>query len=584
LLYTILAAHAQADTSQFLRQYCAACHSGKAAQGGFSLEHWSTDVHARLRAKERIENGSMPPKGLPAPSLDLRESITAQILADLKAEACTVGIVTGPRPLRRLNRDEYSATIEDLLDIHLDLASRLPEDGAGGEGFDNAAETLFLSPLHSEKYLDTAKFALDYAAKEAKSRERLLVAKPTPNTPPAAAARAILAAFLPRAFRRPVSTSEIDSYLALFRQAQQLGHSFEPAVFFSLRAALVSPQFLFRQETGQYALASRLSYFLWGSMPDDLLRDLAAQGILDQPKILAKLVPRMLRHDRSLRLAQRFTAQWLKTRDLHLELEEELRADIRLQPALFFREMLVRQRSLLDLIDSEHTIGTSNLETHFNLKLPLDPGRRKQPQWVALPPNSNRGGILGMPAMLAVSSHVDRTSPVLRGAFLLDAVLGTPPPPAPPNVPPLETNVTAKTVRERLEQHRANPACASCHSRIDPLGFALENYDPLGRWRDFDSGKPVDNRAELHDGRKFAGPAELRQLLLEKKSLFLRNLTNKMLGYALGRGLTLQDSCAVDAILEDTAHNGFNSAKWIDAIVLSKPFRANSTNSEAPKP
>jgi Protein of unknown function (DUF1588)/Protein of unknown function (DUF1585) len=194
---------------------------------------------------------------------------------------------------------------------------------------------------------------------------------------------------------------------------------------------------------------------------------------------------------------------------------------------------------------------------------------------VKLPQGSNRGGILGMPAVLAVSSYPYRTSPVLRGAFLLDAVLGTPPPPAPPNVPPLDegAGVTAKTVRERLMQHRANPVCASCHTRIDPMGFALENYDPLGKWRDQDMGRPIDNTAEMHDGRKFQGPAELRKILLEKKELFARNLTNKMLGYAIGRGLTLQDSCTVDAILEELKDNQYDSRSWIESIVLSKPFQ-----------
>jgi hypothetical protein len=228
----------------------------------------------------------------------------------------------------------------------------------------------------------------------------------------------------------------------------------------------------------------------------------------------------------------------------------------------------------LNLIDSKYTIATSNLEKHFGLTLPIDKAARKQPQWVELPANSHRGGLLGMPAVLAVSSYPYRTSPVLRGAWILDAMLGTPPPPPPPNVPALEEAHagTPRTMRERLSQHRANPVCASCHSRIDPLGFALENYDPIGRWRDQDSGKPVDSSGQTVDGTKFTGPDEMKAVLMDRKDLFVRNLTNKMLGYALGRGLTLQDSCTVDSILTQTKEN-YKAQAWIEAIVLSVPFR-----------
>jgi hypothetical protein len=215
------------------------------------------------------------------------------------------------------------------------------------------------------------------------------------------------------------------------------------------------------------------------------------------------------------------------------------------------------------------------LQAHFGLKLPLRTNARKQPQWVELPEGSNRGGILGMPAVLAVSSHRYRTSPVLRGAWILDSILGTPPPPPPPNVPPLEEpkeGAPAATVRERLTQHRDNPVCASCHSRIDGLGFALENYDVIGRWRDEDAGKPIDSSGELNDGTKFKGPAELKSALMNRKDLFIRHLTSKLLGYALGRGLTLKDSCAVDAIVAQVRENNYSARTLIDAIVLSVPF------------
>jgi hypothetical protein len=210
----------------------------------------------------------------------------------------------------------------------------------------------------------------------------------------------------------------------------------------------------------------------------------------------------------------------------------------------------------------------------LNVKPPR-PDHQQQPQRIELPEGSNRGGLLGMAAVLAISSHPQRTSPVLRGKWLLDSILGTPPPPPPPNVPALEEGpaATAHTLRERLSQHRANPACASCHNRIDPLGFALENYDVIGRWRTEEAGKPIDAKGELPDGTTFEGPDQLKAVLLEKKGLFIRNLTNKVLGYALGRGLTLQDSCTVDSIIAEVEHSDYSAQALVDAVVMSTPFR-----------
>ena len=592
------------ESQAFLKTYCQACHSGKTAVGGFSLERvnapasFQTNPQRWAAANRRVKNGEMPPKGSPAPDLDLREKFSGWVEETLRAEACAGGIAPGPSPIRRLNRSEYTATVRDLLDIHLDVGHALPADGAGGEGFDNAAETLFLSPLHSEKYMDVAKLAINFAAKEYKSKVKILIATPGKGVTESRAAREILKSFLPRAFRRPVTEADIDPYLTLFEAARKHGEPFEASVFFALRGALVSPLFLFRTEppnttnearpVDQYAMASRLSYFLWGSMPDEFLFDVAEAGKLQDPEVLRELVRRMLRNDRSLDFAQRFVEQWLHTRDLlgdkapdanlfpTYAMSEDLRSDIRLQPVMFFRELLVQNLSLLNLIDSTHSIGTSNLARHFDLKLPLRPNQQTQPHWLELPKGSGRGGLLGMPAVLAVSSYPYRTSPVLRGAWVLDSLLGTPPPPPPPNVPELEEHKDGsapKSLRERLERHRADPVCASCHSRIDGLGFALENYDVVGRWRDEEAGKPVDNSGELADGTKFKGPMELKAMLLDRKDLFLRNLTSKMLGYALGRGLTLRDSCTVDAIVAKLRDNGYSAQTLIEEIVLSVPFR-----------
>jgi len=603
--------HAQ----KFLTQYCEKCHTDKAPAGGFRLSRVTTreslraDAAKWLALTNRVKNGEMPPKGAPAPPIDDREAFGDYVHNAVRTEACAQGIVPGRSLIRRLNRDEYASTVRDLLDVHMDMARALPVDGAGGEGFDNAAETLFLSPLHSEKYLEVAKFALDFAAKEHKSHARIFIAKPGPGVTADQAAKKILDNFLPRAFRRPVTTAETLPYVDLFRAAQKQGETFEGAVLFALRGVLVSPNFLFRVEPpnpgadprplDQYSLASRLSYFLWGSMPDELLFDLAAKGKLQDPEVLKQLVRIMMRNDRSVEFSTSFVEQWLHTRDLggdkapdaklfpDLAKDEDLRSDIRYQPILFFRELFLRNMSLENFLDSKYSIGTTKLGRHFGLKLALRPNQNSQPHWIELPENSNRGGLLGMPAVLSVSSYPYRTSPVLRGAWILEAILGTPPPPPPANVPPLEEvhgGTAPKTMKERLAQHRNNAVCASCHSRIDPFGFALENYDVTGKWRTEEAGKPIDVSAELIDGTKFNGPEEMRRVLLARKDLFIRNLTNKMLGYALGRGLTLQDSCTVDAIVEKVKQNNYSARTLLEEIVLSVPFRNQAGAPPAKEP
>jgi len=591
------------QAAQFLERYCVSCHQGESPAGGLNLDRLRTsaalknDLGQWRRIVLRVRNGEMPPKGVRAPAPEEREAFTGWVQNQLHAEACASGIVPGPSPIRRLNRSEYSATIRDLLDIHLNIGSVLPAEGAGGEGFDNAAETLFLSPVHAEKYLDAAKLALTAAARDAKARARIFIAKPGNGVSQQEAARRILSAFLPKAFRRPLREVDVEKYAALARTAQKRGASFDDSILLALRAALVSPQFLFRYErpnpepqprrVDDYALASRLSYFLWGSMPDSLLFDLAEQGKLHEPEILKWQVGRMLRSIKSLEFETRFIEQWLGTRELGSSInpdaklfpayaDDELRSDIRYQPVLFFRELLTSNESLLNLLDSKFTIVTRKLQKLYGLNVkPPRPNAQEQPQRIELPADSHRGGLLGMSAVLIASSYPHRTSPVLRGKWLLETLLGTPPPPPPPNVPPLEEHAGAapQTVRERLAQHRANPACASCHNRIDPLGFALENYDAIGRWRTEDSGKPIDNTGEMPDGTKFEGPEGLKAMLLQHKALVMRHLTSKMLGYALGRGLTLEDSCVVDQIMTDLKRTNYSAQSLVENIVFSMPFQ-----------
>ena len=589
------------DPKQFLRSYCLGCHTGAKAAGMFHVEHLLRTDELRkssedwIRAVARVRNAEMPPRTAPQPSLDKKEAFLTWVDENLRREVCAAGPVPGPAPLRRLNRDEYAATVRDLLSVNIDVGQSLPADGAGGEGFDNAAETLFLSPLHAEKYMEAARQALAFAATDARAKARIFIARPGANLTETEAARTILSSFLPRAFRRPVDSADTHKYLKLFTAARAEGETYEGAVLFALRSVLVSPRFLFRIEppvatmapVDDYSLASRLSYFLWGSAPDEMLTDIAAEGKLSEPEVLRSQVARMLRHGKATDSIRRFVEQWLRTRDLGRDKapdatlfpvwaeSEEIRSDIRYQPVLFFREILARDLSLLNLLDSDWTIFNRSLSKLYNVPVQWRRDAARAMYRVQLPPDSDRGGLLGMPAVLTVASYPNRTSPVLRGAWILDAILGTPPPPPPPGVPPLEAEHASKpaTVRERLVAHRSNPVCGSCHSRFDGLGFALENYDAMGFWRTEDAGLPIDASGDLHDGTKFNGPKELKAMLLARKDLFVRNLSSKMLGYALGRSLTVEDTCTVDSIVEQVKSRNYSGQALVEAIVMSVPFR-----------
>jgi len=601
------------DSQAFLRTYCASCHGGNKPAGGFNVAEVgaaaSLDVRGERwgRILSRVRNSEMPPRGVAAPDLTARESFTKWIDDSLHAAACASGPAADPAPIRRLNRDEYTATVRELLDTHLNVGHDLPADGAGGQGFDNAAEVLFLSPVLAEKYMDAAKQALEFAVRDSRARARIGIVEPSAALTPLAAARKILAGFLPRAFRRPVTERESEPFLALFRSAQRDHQSFDNSVVFMLRGVLMSPRFLFisappnagrmARPFDDYALATRLSYFLWGGMPDEMLFDLASLGKLRDPDVLKEEIGRMLRSGKAMGFVESFVTQWLGTRTLGRDFvpdaklfpkyaaDAELRADIGFQPTVFFHTLLATNAPVTDLLDSNWTILTKKLATLYG----IDPKQFKgdlgeQPRTVDLPAGSHRGGLLGMSAVLAVSSYPYRTSPVLRGKWVLDSLLGTPPPPPPQNVPALEEHAGAaqpQSMRERLSRHRDNPVCAGCHSRIDPLGFALENYDALGQWRTEESGKPIDNTGELPDGTKFAGPDQMKAVLLARKDLFLRSFTSRVLGFALGRGLTRKDSCAVDAILAQLADNGYRSQALIEALVMNPVFR-NRAGAEQP--
>lgn len=595
---------------EFIKRYCLECHSGEKPKASLDLSRFDSMDKILSEALLwddiliRLSQGDMPPKEADLPTLNERSEFLNWVESSLQKAACQSGPHAGPAVLRRLNRAEYSASVRDLLDIHFDAGEALPSDGSGGEGFDNASETLFISPIHAEKYMDAARVAVEYAFADPRSLRRFLVAEPDEKTSPEVAARLVIEDFLPRAFRRSIPESEILEYLALFHAAYKADPSFMVAIRLTLQAVLISPKFLFIAEEPNFdskphkvtdhELASRLSYFLWGSLPDDELLKAADEGNLSDSRILQEQFKRMLGSQNSRKVrnfSQNFVEQWLGTRALGREFkpdksirgyDSELEGGMKYEPVFFFHEILTENRSLLDLLKADYTYVNRRLARHYRIKGEF----REQPKRVELTDENRRGGLLSMAAVLAVSSYPHRTSPVLRGKWILETILGDPPPPPPPNVPELEesaSSVSSESLRQRLELHRQNVACAQCHDRIDPLGFGLENYGVLGRWRDKYEGHTVDARGALPDGTTFSGPAELKLALLGRKDQFVRHLTKKMLGYALGRGLTYYDYCAVNSIVDKLRANDYKSHHLLFGIIQSVPFRfkAGIASSEA---
>jgi cytochrome c553 len=434
---------------------------------------------------------------------------------------------------------------------------------------------------------------------------RLLGTEPG-NEPlqPRKAAEQILRTFLKKAYRRPVEMNELAPLLTLYDRAAERGDPFEERMKLVLKAVLAGPDFLFKMEhrnekpgiypLDQYELASRLSYFLWSTMPDDELVNLAAQGKLQDPKVLAGQVDRMLDDPKSHVFTSTFIGQWLGTQELGgraapmlTELQAfytpPVAADLRDEPILLFERIVGENRSLLELLTADYTYMTGRLVKFYQLEDKFKDFQSDKPKLVQWP-DSRRAGIVTSGAVMAMTSHYRQTSPVLRGAWVLETILGTPVPPPPPNVPALEPVkcedncvVTAKTavgMRGRILAHRANPTCSACHNLMDPIGFAMENFDWTGRWRDkeFD-GSAIDSSGALPSGEKFDGPVELRKVLLDKKDDFLRLLTGKVLGYALGRSLQDGDSCTVQHLADTLQKDNYRARTLIREIVLSTPFR-----------
>lgn len=733
------------DVKPVIARNCATCHSAELAAGGLNIAPFLEAQSVRdlrqgwERIVRRVRTGEMPPKGAPRPAQPVVEALVKYVEGEMEKADADVAPDPGRVTARRLNRNEYSNTIRDLLAVDFRATGDFPTDDSG-EGFDNIADVLSISPLLMSKYLDAAENIaaravgtvalpkpvkaayepkaqnirrIDVSTVEAFHRvdfdgdydiviglpgERAADAKPVQlgfwmdgrlvkqmevETKPSklvyfspyseaqmrvflpegdhvfraafiddafiktlpearyysskynkfpdsisfsgpfpsaverpslkkificdpASGRAcqekIVSALAHRAWRRPVAPAEVARLMRFVDLAAQRREDARHGIQLALQAILVSPNFLFRVERDpkpldpaavhrvtDVELASRLSYFLWSSMPDDELLGLAESGKLHEPAVLDAQVKRLMADPRSSALADNFAGQWLETRNLdsvkpdpdkYLRWGPELRNAMMTETRMYFDYMLRENRPMREFLSSRYTFLNERLAQFYGIGGVAGPEFRK----VDLA-TDQRGGILSQASVLTVSSYPSRTSPTIRGKYILNNILGAPPPPPPPDVPPLDASKVGSEVslRKQLEEHRSNAVCASCHSKMDVLGFGLENYNGIGKWRNLDGKIVIDPSGTLPNGKSFTTAAEFRNVLLAQLPDFARCVSEKMMIYALGRGLHPYDRPAVKRILTKLETSDYPFQSLIYEVVHSLPFQSRR-GEEAPVP
>lgn len=599
--------------THILKRSCYECHGPKKRKGGLnfakitSYDQVIEDRELWQMVLERVQASEMPPSGSPEMDYGQRQDLmnwlrklpAPKLDCDQLASDRTQNYYRGYVMSRRLTRYEYQNSINDLFRIQLDIAKSLPADGSGGEGFDTNGSTLFSSPLLVEKYLKASQMSVEAFLDSphfSSSIDQILNSEE--NMDADRKAYKIISHFAYRAFRRPVSPDELIKYMRLFSESHSNEQSFEESISIALQGILISPNFLFLVEEesdepgihplSSYELVTRLSYFIWSSLPDDELLALADSGKIKDDEVLESQIERMLKDPRSRALAKRFVSQWLDLESLGIavipdsndfpEFDQDLLDSMRHEIDYFFIDLFQNDRSLLEIISGRHTFLNQRLAKHYGVedlfaKSNEESGLYKRVQFAK---EDARGGLLGMAGIHMATSYPDRTSPVLRGRWILESIIGDKVPPPPPGVPELEEDDKGEvslSLRKKLELHRTNPECSACHARMDPLGFGLENFDVLGRWRSDIQGQAIDASGTLPSGEKFTGPQELKKVILKKKSKVIDHVIKKMTGYALGRELNRFDDCIIrDARLALNESN-YKPSSLVKAIATSFPFR-----------
>lgn len=623
---TVFSPMAQADLAEdylkdirpLMERKCYDCHDADALKGDLNLERFKSfdDIKAEPElwqtVLQRVQAYEMPPKksgelnyGQFEKMMGFLRKLPKVELPDCNQIASdrTASYYRGYVMSRRLNRAEYINTIRDLFGVAHDfkLEQLLPADGGGGEGFDTTGDTLFTSSIHIEKYLAAAEqiaqtILPDRARGQSRelrnARQRILFRQPGWFGKAEPVAREVISAFARRAWRRPVTSEEVNELMKLFARGHERGDSFATSVRLAIQGTLISPHFLFLaepepstqgiQRLADVPLASKLSYFLWSSMPDEELLALAEQGKLSDTNVYRAQLHRMLKDPKAVSLGERFALQWLNLDQLGGEVKPDptkfpefdaaLSQSMKREVATFFNHLVREDRPLLELIDSKYTFANARLAELYGL--PSVKG--DELQYVQLA-DARRGGLIGMAGVHALTSYPVRTSPVLRGRWLLESLLGDKIPPPPPDVPALDENAAEQpgglSLRQQLEQHRVKAECAACHDKMDPLGFGLENFDSLGRWRDELHGEPVEAKGTLPSGEVYEGPDGLKQVLMARKEKIMRHLTRKMTGFAFGRELNKFDNCVIDDAMTALANNDWRATVLIETIAMSYPFR-----------
>jgi hypothetical protein len=435
------------------------------------------------------------------------------------------------------------------------------------------------------------------------ARKKIFICRPPAGADELPCARRILSSLARKAYRSPATDAQMETLLEFFQKGRNEGKDFDTGIEYALTRILASPDFLFRIEAdpanvkvetpyklSDLELASRLSFFLWSSLPDEELLNIAAQGRLKNPAVFEQQVRRMMSDPKSEAMITNFAGQWLYLRnlkDIHPDqnqfpdFDENLRDALRKETELLVGSILREDRSVLDLLNADYTFINERLARHYGIRNVYGSHFRRMPVT-----DENRKGILGQGSFLTVSSYANRTSPVLRGKFILTNLLGTPPPPPPPNVPPLKDDAAGqpRTMKQRMEAHRANPSCAVCHRVMDPIGFSLENFNAVGQWRVADRGVPIDAADTMSDGTKVGGASDLRKVLLERREQFVGTLAEKLMIYALGRGVEAYDMPAIRAIVRDSAKDNYKFSSIILGIVRSVPFQMKLKKTDSDRP
>jgi hypothetical protein len=612
----------ETDIRPLLSTKCFDCHNTGNPKGDVNLDNYKEqarvieDGQFWLKVLDQIKTRQMPPKNEPPLTPETYHKLVAGINSILQSSLQKKS--PGHVVIRRLSHSEYHYTILDLVNVDFNARDYFPSDGSGGGGFDNQGGALFFTPLKLERYYDAADIIIDSVYQNEKRWANLVPFSYKQNwwqqlrnwikslfsdayteiNPPERAAEKVILPFATKAYRRFLKDAEKEKLLGMFKAVYDNKDSianprrFNESIAQTFKSILISPYFLYRVEeepemSGSYPLsnfevATRLSYFLWSSMPDQELFSLAYSGMLEDTVVLEKQVRRMLADPKAKRFAENFSTQWLGITKLinnqpmvdkekYPDFEMSIRKALYRETIEYFYYVLTGSKNMMDLISSNYTFLTKELADFYDIEGPTGEDFEK-----IILSDSVRGGVLGMGSVLSATSFETRTSPVIRGKWVLEQLLGISPPPPPPVVAELTEDEGIHSelgLRKILELHRSKPDCQSCHEKMDPLGLGLENFDPTGRWRTSYGKAPVDPSGVMADGRTFEGPVQLKLLLMTEKAKIARNLSSKMLSYALGRSILFTDEPALQRLETCLLQNNFNPELFIIELVKSYPFR-----------